>query len=184
MDSIKNIIIKYKKLILFLLSWLILCLISLEYDAPTNCISFNTNTYNIFTILILCGIYILLYKTSLEYKKSNTRLFVCSSVLAILFSIFYVFGELANTYYNTQLPIISKKLILYLVLQFVSYSIIFFGIITIINKWIYKKAHEVRKEELIVKKYFQDNKKSIFVVALITVSLSGIITYNFVPPYE
>lgn len=167
MDSIKNVIIKYKKLILFLLSWLILCLISLVYDAPTNCISFNPNTYNIFTILIFCGIYILLYKTSLEYKNSNTRLFVCSSILAIIFSIFYVFGDLANTYYNTQLPIISKKLILYLVLKLVSYSILFFGIITLINKLVYKKANEVRKEESIVKKYFQDNKKSIFLVALI-----------------
>ena len=167
MDRIKKIIIKYKKIILFLLSCFVLCSVSIVYDAPTNSITFNSNTYNIFTILILCGIYILLYRTSLEYKESNIRLFVCSSILAIIFSIFYVLGDLANTYYNAELPIISKKLILYLILQFLSYSIIFFGVISIINKLIYKKVNETNKKETIVKKYFQANKTSILVVSLI-----------------
>lgn len=181
MERIKNIIVKYKKVIIFLLSCFTLLCICIEYDGTTNCISFSSNTYNIFTILIFSGIYILLNKASLQYKKTNTRLCVCSSILAIMFSIFYVLGDLANTYYNTEIPIISKKMILYVFLQFVAYSILFFGVIVLIMKCIHNKANKVKKEEKKVKLYFTNNKKSFFVVALITFIVFLIYFLHFYP---
>ena len=149
-------------IIMFLITCFIAVGLNLFFIQDGNYLKLSSDSYNILFLIFIIGIFILLKKV---YNIKEKRLWICTSILAIIFAIAYLCGNIGNTYCNGVIPN-SKKFILYIVVKVITYFIIFDSVLALIfyyGKDLAKKINLKNKEY----KLFTANKKSIFFVAVI-----------------
>lgn len=168
-SKIISIINKYINVVLFAITIFVALGISVYFLQEGNYLKLAGETYDILYLIFFVGIFILLKKA---YSIKEKRLWICTSILAILFSIFYLCGNIGNIYCNGTIPN-SKKFILYVIIKVITYFIIFDSVLALIfyyAKDLLKKLNINNKEY----KLFTANKKSIFFVA-------GIFFISYIP---
>lgn len=135
--------------------------LKLEFIKDTNYIGYearqNDVIYMIFTILVMVLIYFVL-------RIKDKRLWITSTIVGIVFSICYYFGDLQNLYMYTFVPT-SKSFMLYSIIKIITYGILFTSCIVILfyKLPMFAKRFNSQKEW----KYFTYNKKSIVIIAII-----------------
>ena len=109
MKKMFSFIKKHINIVYFIIAVIILISANIEYTMEGNILKFNYNSYSVFTLILLYGIYALIKSGA---KNSDKRLKICVTVLAIFLAIFNVIGEFANEYVNFN--IISTSLYIFL----------------------------------------------------------------------
>ena len=162
MKKMFSFIKKHINIVYFIIAVIILISANIGYTMEGNILKFNYNSYSVFTLILLYGIYALIKSGA---KNSDKRLKICVTVLAIFLAIFNVIGEFANEYVNFNI-IISKKMILYIVLRFIVYFGIFAPILINLVKFLEKVFNKENVKEK-QKTLFTNNKKSFILLAVI-----------------
>ena len=162
MKKITVVINKYINVIIFVLTIFIALGMNIGFVKDTNFLGFNSSDYTIFYLMEAAGVAVLLYYS---FKIKDKRLWRCTSVLAFIFAVCYLLGDLGNTYFSTTMPN-SKKFVLYIIIKIFTYFILFnSGLVVLFNK--IPAVSKVWGEKSKEYKFFTVNKKSFFVIALI-----------------
>lgn len=165
MDKIKfqfkEIVSKYRILISIILGIFVALGIQLKFFCDANTMGFVTKINDAMYLLFCIGICVLLYYSS---KIKNIRLWRVSIVVGIIFAICYFLGDLQNDFIYTYVPT-SKMFLLYSIIKLLAYFILFTGVVCIsFNKLpVLVEKFKTKKEW----SFFTNNKKSLFLVALI-----------------
>lgn len=168
-SKIINFFNKYINVILILITFFIACGLNIFFIQEGNYLKLSSESYNILFLIFIIGIFILL-KKAVSIKEK--RLWICTSILSIIFAIAYLCGDIGNTYCNGVIPN-SKKFILYMIIKLITYFIIFDSVLALI---FYYAKNLVKKLNINNREYklFTANKKSIFFVA-------GIFFISYIP---
>ena len=157
----KKILEKNMLLISIAMSILIMCGLKIEFIASSNYLGFTSRANDIMYLIVDVAIAILIYYCA---KIKEKKLYIISIIVGIIFSICYYLGDIQNSYIYTYVPT-SKKFLLYSIIKLLTYFVLFTNCVimlfwkipNILNKFNCKKEW----------KYFTNNKKSLFVIALI-----------------
>lgn len=168
-NKILSIINKYINVVLFIITIIIALGLSVYFLQEGNYLKLAGETYDILYLIFFVGIFILLKRA---YSIKEKRLWICTSILAIIFSIFYLCGNIGNIYCNVTIPN-SEKFILYILIKIFTYFIIFDCVLALI---FYYAKDFVKKLKINNRNYklFTANKKSILFVA-------GIFFISYIP---
>lgn len=160
-SQIKSILQKYRILVSVILGIFIALGIKLEFFNENNTIGFTSKINDVMYSLFCIGICILIYYSS---KINNPRLWKTSIVVGIIFAICYFLGDLQNSYIYTYIPT-SKMFLLYSIIKLLAYLILFTTLVSMLFNKLPILAEKFKtKNEWI---FFTNNKKSLFIVALI-----------------
>ena len=157
-----NFLNKNVNVIITLITIFIAFGLNLYFIQEGNYLKLSSESYNILFLIFIIGIFILLRKA---YNIKEKRLWICTSILSIIFAIAYFCGDIGNMYCNGTIPN-SKKFILYVIIKIATYFIVFDNILALIFSYAKDVAKKINidNEEY---KLFTANKKSIFLVAVI-----------------
>ena len=135
--------------------------LKLQFIQYTNFLGYTSSENDIMFILFAIGICVLIYYA---LKVKEKRVWIISLVVGIIFSICYYFGELQNEYIYSYIPT-TKKFILYSFIKLITYMILFTNCIVMLFSKLpmLAKSFETKKEW----KIFTNNKRSLFIIALI-----------------
>lgn len=164
-DKIKKLL----KIIVFGISIILTFGINIYFLPENDSLGLSIFSNDILFLIYFVGIFIIL-KNALKIK--NKRIWIMSSILAIIFSVCLLVGEIGNKYYNTVIPN-SANFILYIIIKLISYFILFNNILVNMFNYIemvFNKLLINNKEY----KLFTANKKSILFVA-------GIFFISYIP---
>ena len=157
----KNFIKKHMTLISVVIGFLIALGLKLEFIQDGNFLGYIERPNGIMYLIITAGIFILMYYT---LKIKDKRLWVVSSLVGIIFAITYYLGDIQNDYIYTTVPT-SKKFILYSIIKLAVYFTLFTSCIAMLfNKLPILSTKFNSQKEC---KFFTNNKKSFWIVALI-----------------
>lgn len=157
----KNKIEKHITLISVILAMFIAFGLKIEFDRDTNFLGFTNRANDMIYLIFIIGICLLIY-----YNKNikNSRLWITAIIVGMIFSICYYLGDIQNTYLYTYVPT-SKKFIFYSIIKLVTYFILFTNfIVAMFNKIPNILSKFSTEKEW---KFFTNNKKSLFLIALI-----------------
>lgn len=157
-----NLIVqKYRILISVILGIFVALGIKIKFFNETNTMGFVSAINDTMYLVFCVGICLLIYYSS---KIKNTRLWTVSVGVGIIFAICYFLGDLQNDYIYTYIPT-SKMFLLYSIIKLLAYFILFTNLVSMLfNKLpILVEKFNTKKEW----KFFTNNKKSLFLVALI-----------------
>lgn len=156
--KVKEIIEKHQKVIDMIGSILLTIGLNMSISVAENQIRFNGNQIVWFMICIF--LYFILKKAKENKEK---RLMVCSLILGILLAFFQTIGNLTSGNWISHEVIFSKKIILFMIIKMITYSIIFAKSITILFCfWNYLGEKKGEKREL-----FKPNLKSFLMITII-----------------
>lgn len=160
-EKIKNQLKKYSILISIFLGCFVAIGLKLQYINETDFLGFTNRANDMIFLIFIAGICLLIYYS---LKVQNKRLWIISIVISIFFSICYYLGDIQNNYIYTYVPT-TKKFFIYSIIKLITYFIIFKNCIVILYTKlpIIAKKFNTQKEW----KFFADNKKSIFFIAII-----------------
>lgn len=161
MKKIKNFINMHFFLISIVIGMLVALCLKLEFSKDNNSIGFWCKPNNMMYILISVGICVLFYY---NLKIKDKRLWITSMIVGILFSVLYYFGDLQNLYIYECIPT-SKKFILYSFIKLITYTILFMNCILMLFAKVPNIIQKFNTEKEL--KFFTNNKKSFFLVAII-----------------
>lgn len=180
-EEVKKTICKYfEYFILFLLAFISLNGLILDFDANDNNIIFNGDNY--IYILILIGYFYILKAVN---KIKDKRLNIISIIFSSIVSIIYVLSYMTSNYFLDGLFPSSLVFVCFVILKLFATFILFTAII----KFLYKKIDELKKDNNIENKYFTGNKKSLLLITLIIFiayipylihSFPGNLNYDFI----
>ena len=158
LEKIKEGLKENKKVIWIILS--IICIIgfNMTIDTAKNTINFNGNQI---IWLMLCVLFYFIFKYS--SKLNNKRLIICSIILGIILAVFQTLGNVTKGGWISNEVIFSKKIILFIFIKLVVYSIIFSKIISIIFSYF----ENLNWKETNKKDIFKPNLKCFIIVAVI-----------------
>ena len=127
-------------------------------DTAENSINFNGNQI---IWLMLCVFFYFIFKYS--SNKNNKRLASCSIILGIILAVFQTLGDITKGGWISNEVILSKKILLFLFVKMIVYSVIFSKIISIIFTYFENlKWKETNKKDV-----FNAKIKNFLIVALI-----------------
>lgn len=127
-------------------------------DTAKNSINFNGNQI---AWLMLCVFFYFIFKYS--SNKNNKRLVICSVILGIILAVFQTLGDITKGGWISNEVILSKKILLFLFVKIIVYSVIFSKIISIIFTYFENlKWKETNKKDV-----FDAKIKNFLIVALI-----------------
>ncbi len=160
-DKAKRNLYKYNFIISIILG-LIICLgLKLEFVKDTNFLGYTSRQNDLMYLLFFIGICTLIYYA---IKVTDKRMWIVSAIVGIIFAICYYCGDIQNDYMYTYVPT-SKKFILYSLIKLVVYCMLFTNCVVVLFNNLPKIANRfTSKKEY---KYFTNNKRSFFVIALI-----------------
>lgn len=180
-EEVKKTIFKYfEYFILFLLAFISLNGLILDFDANDNNIIFNGDKY--IYILILIGYFYILKAVN---KIKDKRLNIISIIFSSIVSIVYILSYMTSNYFLDGLFSSSLVFVGFIILKLLATFILFTAII----KFLYKKIEELKKDNNIENKYFTGNKKSLLLITLIIFiayvpylihSFPGNLNYDFI----
>lgn len=158
LEKIREGLKENKKIIWIILS--IICIIgfNMTIDTAKNTINFNGNQI---IWLMLCVLFYFIFKYS--SKLNNKRLIICSIILGIILAVFQTLGNVTKGGWISNEVIFSKKIILFIFIKLVVYTIIFSKIISIIFSYF----ENLNLEETNKKDIFKPNLKCFIIVAVI-----------------
>lgn len=173
--------VNYIRTFLFLIITVVLEIgLLAQFNFELNNIYFYENGYLYFILFI--GLYYLIKKTFLFKEK---RLNVNASIFAFIISIIYILSYMTSNYFLQGLSPISLKFFCFISAKLFATFVLFF----IVIKLLYKKIDCTKKYDNSQKKYFTNNKKSFFLVALLIFiayipylihSFPGNLNYDFI----
>ena len=123
-----NFLNKNVNVIITLITIFIAFGLNLYFIQEGNYLKLSSESYNILFLIFIIGIFILLRKA---YNIKEKRLWICTSILSIIFAIAYFCGDIGNMYCNGTIPN-SKKFILYVIIKIATYFIVFDNILALI----------------------------------------------------
>ena len=161
LPKIKDALEQHLILISVVLGMFIALGLKLEFIKDTNFLGFVERPNGIMYLLITIGIMLLMHYT---LKIKDKRLGGVSCLVGVIFAITYYLGDIQNDYIYTTVPT-SKKFILYSIIKLVTY----FGLFTSCVKILFNKLPLLATKFDSKKdwKFFTNNKKSYWIVALI-----------------
>ena len=157
----KEIVSKYKILISIIIGVFIALGLKLNFVQDTNFFGYTTRANDMIYLIFTIAMSVLTYYT---IKIKDKRLWIVSILVGIVFAITYYLGDIQNDYIYTYVPT-SKKFILYSFIKLITYFVLFTNCVAMLfNKLplIANKFNSNRKW-----KFFSNNKKSFWIVALI-----------------
>ena len=116
--------------------------------------------------ILLMSFFLILFialKQIVELKDKRT--IIVSAIVAVIFAGLEVVGYSISNYNSLAGVIGSKEILLKAVLKFIGYAIAFYTIIIYVYTKVLPRIK--LKEDSKIRKYFTDNKRSLFVIALI-----------------
>ena len=116
--------------------------------------------------ILLMSFFLILFialKQILDIKDRRVK--IVSLIVAAIFAGFEVVGYSISSYNSLAGIIGSKEILLKAILKFIGYVIVFYTIVIYLYDKILSRVK--LKEDSKIRKYFTDNKKSLFIVALI-----------------
>lgn len=116
--------------------------------------------------ILLMSFFLILFialKQILDIKDRRVK--IVSLIVAVIFAGFEVVGYSISSYNSLAGIIGSKEILLKAILKFIGYVIVFYTIVIYLYDKILSRVK--LKEDSKIRKYFTDNKKSLFIVALI-----------------
>lgn len=116
--------------------------------------------------ILLMSFFLILFialKQIVELKDKRAR--IVSVIVAVIFAGLEVVGYSISNYNSLAGVIGSKEILLKAVLKFIGYAIVFYTIIIYVYTKVLPRIK--LKEDNKIRKYFTDNKRSLFVIALI-----------------
>ena len=116
--------------------------------------------------ILLMSFFLILFialKQIVELKDKRAR--IVSVIVAVIFAGLEVVGYSISNYNSLAGVIGSKEILLKAVLKFIGYAIVFYTIIIYVYTKVLPRIK--LKEDSKIRKYFTDNKRSLFVIALI-----------------
>lgn len=157
----KNFIKKHMTLISVVIGFLIALGLKLEFIQDGNFLGYTTRANDMLYLLFTIGICILIYYSA---KIKDKRLWIVSTIVGFIFAVCYYLGDIQNAYMYTYVPT-SKKFILYSAVKLVTYFVLFTNCVAMLfNKLPLLVAKFNSQKEC---KFFTNNKKSFWIVALI-----------------
>ena len=151
-----------------------------QFNFELNNVYFYKNEYLYFILFI--GFYYLIKKAFVFKEK---RLNITVGVFSFIISIIYILSYMTSNYYLQGLSPISLKFFCFISAKLFATFILLF----IVIKLLYQKIDCIKKEDSFQKKYFTNNKKSFFLVALLILlayipylihSFPGNLNYDFI----
>lgn len=151
-----------------------------QFNFELNNIYFYENGYLYFLLFI--GFY---YLIKFAFTIKGKRLNIVSGVFAFIISIVYILSYMTSNYFLDGLSPTSLKFLCFISAKLFATFILFFMII----KLLYVKIDSIKKENNYQKKCFTNNKKSLFLVALLIFiayipylihSFPGNLNYDFI----
>lgn len=161
LPKIKNVLGQHLILISVVLGMFIALGLKLEFIKDTNFLGFTARANDMIYLIFTIGICALIYYSA---KIKDKRLWITSIIVGIVFSICYYFGDIQNNYMHTYVPT-SKKFILYSIIKLMTYFILFTNCIVILFNKLPILANKFNSKKEC--KFFRDNKKSFFILALV-----------------
>lgn len=161
-EKIKGFVQKYINIIIFILTLFIALGLNVSFIQDSNSLKLSSLFYKVTFLIFIVAIFVML-KTA--YKVKDKRLWICTSILAIIFAITYLCGDIGNEYSDGTIPN-SKKFILFCIMKIATYFILFnSALVVLFNKIpdLVKQLSNNNKEY----KFFTNNRKSLLVIALI-----------------
>lgn len=135
--------------------------LQLKFNKAANFVGYAERANDMIYLIFIISINLLIYY---NMKNKNKRLWITSIIVGIIFSICYYLGDIQNDYISTSVPV-SKKFALYSFIKLITYFIIFTNCV---NFLFYKMEELIKKFDINKKcKFFDANKKSLILVALI-----------------
>ena len=151
-----------------------------KFNFELNNIYFSENGYLYFILFI--GFYYLIKNTFLFKGK---RLNITVGIFAFIISVIYILSYMTSNYFLQGLSPTSLKFLCFICAKLFATFVLFFMVI----KLLYKKMDSIKQENNSQKKYFTNNKKSLFLVALLIFiayipylihSFPGNLNYDFI----
>ena len=138
--------------------------LNIQFDKASNWIGFFTkDAFSMFILIFIAGIYFLM---NYIIKIKNKRLTICSLILGMIFAVTYFIGYLGETYIDTTIPT-SKKFLLFMTLKISAYFLIFSAMV----KFLIFNLDKLNKKNFRLEenkyRFFTNNKRSIFIVAIL-----------------
>lgn len=158
-SKFKHIYNNNNEIICFAISILCTIAINIELYVVDNKISCNGN--KIIWIMIFALIYIILKKS---YIYKERRLIICSYTLGVTLGIFQVLGIMTKDNWIVSEVVITKEVIWFILIKFITYSFLFANISKVGFKYIENIRLKIINKE---NDLFKPNIKSYIVVAII-----------------
>lgn len=130
----------------------------MSIDVAQNKIYFNGNEI---IWLMICVFLFFILKKANQYKEK--RLTICSLVLGILFTIFQILGIMTKGNWIVHEVIFSKKVLLFIIIKFLVYSILFTNIVKIILKYL----ENINWTKMGKKDLFKPTLKTFLIIAVL-----------------
>ena len=127
MQKVKEILSNNKKIIWVIVSVLLTIGLNMSIYVTNNLVYFNGNQI---VWLFLCVFIYIVFKQADKYE--GRRLKVCSGILGTLLAIFQVLGIMTNGNWIASEVIITKEVILFMIVKFITYILLFYNIIKIL----------------------------------------------------
>lgn len=181
LKNISNIFYNYIKTFLFLIITIIfeLGLLS-EFNFDFNNIYFYGNSY-LYIILFIAFYYLL--KNTIVFNQK--RLNIIAGVFSLIIALIYILSYMTSHYFLNGISPSSKKFLFFITVKLFAIFLLFY----IIIKLFYKKINNIKKNTNKEYKLFTNNKKSLFLIALLIFiayipylinSFPGNLNYDFI----
>lgn len=157
-EKIKKISQENQKIIWIIASILLVIGLNMSIDVAQNKIYFNGNEI---IWLMICVFLFFILKKANQYKEK--RLTICSLVLGILFTIFQILGIMTKGNWIVHEVIFSKKVLLFIIIKFLVYSILFTNIVKIILKYL----ENINWTKMEKKDLFKPTLKTFLIIAVL-----------------
>ena len=157
-QKIKSYFIENQKIILILASILLTIGLNMSIHVANNMIYFDGN--EIIWLFLSVFIYIILKQAN---KYQNKRLKICSIILSILLTIFQISGIMTKGNWIENEVIITKEIVLFIIVKFITYIFVFYNIIKILLSIIEKIEWKENKKKDLLK----PTTKTFIIVALL-----------------
>lgn len=128
MQKVKEFLTNNKKVIWVVVSILLTIGLNLSVYVANNTIYFNNGNQIVW--LFLCVFIYIVFKQAGKYE--GRRLKVCSGILGTLLAIFQVLGIMTNGNWIASEVILTKEVILFMIVKFITYVLLFYNIIKIL----------------------------------------------------
>ncbi len=155
--QVKDLLKNNKKIIWAIISILLVIGLNMSIYVVNSTITFDGN-YIIY--IFLSVFFYIVFKEANKYKEK--RLKICSSMLSLIFAIFQVLGLVTKNNWITSEVIVTKEIVFFVIVKFITYFIIFYNIIKILFN-IFDKREEKKERKDILK----PNLKVFITVALL-----------------
>ena len=127
-QKVKEFLSNNKKVIWVILSILLTIGLNVSINVENNIVQCKDGNQIIW--LFLCIFIYIIFKQANKYQ--GKRLKVCSGILGVLLAIFQVLGIMTNSGWIANEVIITKEIVIFMLVKFITYTLVFYNITKIL----------------------------------------------------